>query len=369
MKIKSSVVLNAVKNLRRVPLAATLLGVVLVVSASGAELKHGTLLTERLASTVLTENRIGLDPNRIVRVVLPPGYAESAAAGQRYPVVYYLHNFFSSAEKMFEDGSRQALLERAWAAGMVKEFILVVADFSGPTTGSLYENSPVSGRWLDYIVGELVPWTDEKFRTLARRESRAVVGDFFGGRGALELAMTHAETFAVAYALHPVATGIGPNPWSELGLDWPRLLTAKSLDEVGPDGRTRLFLSISQAFLPNLTRPPFYCDFFKEMKDGVPMLNVEHTLALKRAFMLEDRLVEGAPKLRTMRGLALDWGAFDPNQDHVYANRQFSRTLEDLGVEHEAEEYNGNPWNKVWTDHGRIYERVLPFLNRCLVFE
>jgi hypothetical protein len=340
--------------------------VLLALTARGAEPKNPTIVDEHLASTVLRENRIGLDPNRLVKVVLPPGYAESSRC---YPVVYYLHSFFWSPQKMFEDGSRARLLERGWNAGVVQEFILVAADFSGPTTGSMYENSPVSGRWLDFIVHELVPFIDGKFRTLARRESRAVVGDFFGGRGALELAMTHAETFAVAYALHPVATGMGSIPWSELGIDWLRLLTAKSLDEVGPDGRTRLFLAISQAFLPNLARPPFYCDFFKEMKDGVPTLNVEHTLALKRAFMLEDRLTEAAPKLRTMRGLALDWGAFDPTQDHVYANRQFSRTLEDLNVEHEAEEYNGDPSSKVWTEHGRFYERVLPFLNRSLVFE
>lgn len=349
--------------------AVLLIAVASVPIGCAAEVRAATIVTEHLTSMVLKENRIGLDPNRSVKIVLPPGYAESAAAGRRYPVVYYLHNFFWSAEKMFEDGSRVALLERAWAEGTVKEFILVAADFSGPTTGSLYENSPVSGRWLDFIVGELVPWVDGNYRTLAKRESRAVVGDFFGGRGTLELAMTHAETFAVAYALHPVATGIGPTPWSELGLDWPHLLKAKLLDEVGPDGRTRLFLAISQAFLPNLARPPFYCDFFKEMKDGVPVLNVEHTLALKRAFMLEDRLAEAAPKLRTMRGLALDWGAFDPNHDHVYANRQFSRSLEDLGIEHEAEEYNGNPWNKVWTEHGRVYTRVLPFLERTLAFE
>ena len=101
----------------------------------------------------------------------------------------------------------------------------------------------------------------------------------------------------------------------------------------------------------------------------MPTLDAENTVKMKHAFHLEETLDESAPKLRTMRGLALDWGAFDPNHAHVYANRQFSRKLEDLGVEHEAEEYNGNPWNKVWTEHGRMYARVLPFLNRCLVFE
>jgi hypothetical protein len=70
-----------------------------------------------------------------------------------------------------------------------------------------------------------------------------------------------------------------------------------------------------------------------------------------------------------MRGLALDWGRFDPTQDHIYANQAFSRRLEDLGIEHEAEEYRGNPWNRNWTSDGRFYARVLPFLNKHLQFE
>lgn len=354
--------------------AATMIGLVFAAavssaSAASAETRPATLLTETLASTVLRENRVGLDPNRRVKVVLPPGYDDAAASGRRYPVVYYLHNFFWSAEKMFEDGRRMALLERAWADGVVRKFILVVADFNAPRIGSMFENSPVSGRWLDFIVDELVPWTDARFRTLPRRESRAVVGDFFGGRGALKLAMVHAETFAVAYALHPVATGTGPIPWPEVAIDWPRVLAAKSWDDVGTDGRTYLFVGISQAFLPNLERPPFYCDFFKELKNGVPELDVPRTLKIKHEFLLEETLAEAAPQLRTLRGLALDWGAFDQTQDHVYANRQFSRKLEDLGVEHEAEEYNGTPYNKVWTEHGRVATRVLPFLERCLAFE
>ena len=78
---------------------------------------------------------------------------------------------------------------------------------------------------------------------------------------------------------------------------------------------------------------------------------------------------ESADNLKTMRGIAFDWGRFDPNQDHVVANRTFSRRLEDLGVEYEAEEYRGDPFSRVWTDDGRFYTRVLPFLARHLVFD
>jgi S-formylglutathione hydrolase FrmB len=332
--------------------------------APGGEPARGAVVDEPFASTVLRQNHIGLNAERATKVYLPPSYAKSA---RRYPVVYFLHNTWWSPRQMFEDGRLQRLLERGFADGVVKEFILVAADYTGPTTGSMYENSPVSGRWLDYTVDEVVPMVDRKYRTLARRESRAVVGDFFGGRGALKLAMVKADVFSVAYALHPVAAGTGDVPWSGLEIDWQRMHAAKTFAELAGGGRTQIFWAIHQAFAPNVARPPCYCDFYTELKDGKLRYNPERVQALKVAFLLDATLPESATNLRTMRGLAFDWGRFDTTQAHVISNRQLSRMLEDLGVEHEAEEYRGDPWNRTWTDGGRFAARVLPFLEKHLM--
>ena len=325
---------------------------------------QGTVVEEPLVSQVLKDNRIGLKVDRPVKVLLPPGYARS---GKRYPVVYFLHNAWWSPKQMFEDGRAQRLIERAFADGAVQEFIFVVADYTGPTTGSLYESSPVSGRWLDYTVEEVVPLIDRQYRTLARRESRAVVGDFFGGRGALKLAMSKADVFSVAYALHPVATGTGDIPWSSLEIDWPRMHAAKSYEELGGLGRTQIFWAIHQAFAPNVAKAPCFCDFYTRMEDGKPVYDGDRAMAMHRAFLLDETLVASAAALRSLRGLALDWGRFDTTQAHVISNRQFSRKLEDLGIEHEAEEYRGDPWNRTWTEDGRFARSVLPFLDRHLL--
>jgi S-formylglutathione hydrolase FrmB len=322
-----------------------------------------TVVDEPFASTVLRDNRIGLDPERAIKVLLPPGYAKSK---QRYPVVYFLHNAWYGPKRMIEDGRAQRLIERAFADGVVPEFIFVVADYTGPTTGSLYENSPVSGRWIDYTVDEVVPLIDAKYRTLARRESRAVVGDFFGGRGALKLAMVKADVFSIAYAMHPVATGTGDIPWSSLEIDWPRIHAAKTYGELGGLGRTQIFWAIHQAFAPNVEAPPCFCNLYTEIKEGRATYNADRAMAMQRAFLLDETLAESAAALRTLRGLALDWGRFDTTQAHVISNRQFSRKLNDLGVEHEAEEYRGDPWNRTWTEDGRFAERVLPFLRKHL---
>ena len=337
-------------------------------SPAAVAIKHGVLLTKMLSSKILRDNRVGLNTERSVKIYLPPGYETS---GKRYPVVYYLHNFFSNNEQLFANGRVITLIERAFATGVIKDFILVAADYSTAAIGSIYENSPVSGRWLDYTTNELVPFVDSQFRTIPNRDSRAVVGDFFGGRGALKLAMVHPEVFSVVYALHPVATGQGNLPWVSLdGLDFKKMYAAKSFADLNGTGRTPIFLVVCQAFLPNLSRPPLYCDFlFEPNKNGELVLNSDNMQKAKAGFQLEETVNESAANLKTMRGIAFDWARFDANQDHVVANRTFSRRLEDLGVEHEAEEYRGDPFSRVWTDDGRFYSRVLPFLAKHLVFD
>ncbi len=327
----------------------------------------GTMVTENLESSILKENRIGIDPRRKVKVYLPPGYGSSKKS---YPVVYYLHSAFSNPDKLFENERVIELVERAFTQGIVREFIFVAADYTSPTIGSIYENSPVSGRWLDFTIQELVPFIDRRFRTLATRASRAVTGDFFGGRGALKLAMTHAEVFSVVYALHPVGTGTGQLPWPYIDIDWKKAHEAKSFDDIRKaDGRTQIFVAFSQAYLPNLNRPPLFCDFYTEVEEGSLKYLPDRILKLKKGFLLDETLNECADNLRTMRGIAFDWGRFDNTYAHVHSNQQFSRKLADLGIDHEAEEYSGNVWDHTWTDHGRFYSRVLPFLDRHLLFE
>jgi hypothetical protein len=173
--------------------------------------------------------------------------------------------------------------------------------------------------------------------------------------------------FSVAYALHPVATGTGDVPWPLLEIDWRRMHAAKTFDELGGLGRTQIFWAIHQAFAPNLTSPPCYCDLYTEMKDGQPRYNPDRVRAMQATFLLDDTLPQSAAALRSLRGLAFDWGRFDTTQAHVTANRLLSRKLEDLGIEHEAEEYRGDPFNRTFTDDGRFATRVLPFLDKYLL--
>ena len=190
-----------------------------------------------------------------------------------------------------------------------------------------------------------------------------------GGRGALELAMRRADLFGSVYALHPVATGTGMLPMTYLDIDWAKMHGATTAAELAGAGRSQIFLLISQAFLPNPERPPFYCDFPVAWENGAARLDPVLNRRLQQGFLLEESLDECAANLRSLRGLAFDWGRYDQTTAHIFANQVFSRKLADLGVEHEAEEYVGSPWDKNWTPHGRFYARLLPFFAQHLVFE
>ena len=327
--------------------------------------RHGSLATQYITSQALANTRTGLDPKRSVIVYLPPGYSES---GRRYPVIYYFHSLFTSNTHVFADGRVQQTLDRAISTGVTREVILVAADYSTPTPGCFFENSSTTGRWMDFTVEELVPFIDGHFRTLAKRESRGLAGDFMGGYGALKFAMLYPGLFSVVYALHPVGTGTGLVPMASRP-DWRKIHEARSFRDLDGDVFAQVFTAMAQAFLPNPQRPPFYCDFMMEPDNGELKQNAANTVKLQDAFLLDHMLSEKADNLRKMRAIRFDWARYDSNQDHVFANEAFTRRLDELGIDHEAEEYNAVPGVKNWTLDGRVATEMLPFFGRYLTFE
>ncbi|SFK18523.1 alpha/beta hydrolase-fold protein [Caulobacter sp. UNC279MFTsu5.1] len=319
-----------------------------------------------VASKAFDGNKIGVSPQRRVRVYLPDGYD---ASGRRYPVIYYLHNLFEDERPAFDRDGFAALLDQAIAAKAIPPVIVVAADFSTPLGGSIYTSSPVTGRWDAFMADELVPWTDKQFRTLAGRDSRGLAGDRMGGYGALAFGMRHADVFGSVYALHPVGTGLGLQTMSSRP-NWDLIQNARSLDDLKADGFSQLFVAIYQAHLPNPDRPPLYVDLpARKEADGRMVVDMKRTAKLQDSFLLGLNLPRYADNLKTLRGLKFDWGRNDPNPDHVVSNQAFSRALVEFGVPHEAEEYVGGWGDRTWGETGRVYSDMLPFFAQKLVYE
>src|SRR4051795_5534797 len=138
----------------------------------GARLEDWTLQTPALR-----------DPTG-VRVLLPAGYGSDPR--RRYPALYLLHGADSDYQSWTRYGDAQAITAHA-------AMIVVMPD--GGSDGwytDWYEGDrPVQPRWETYHVGELVPWIDATYRTLAARRGRAIAGPSMGGYGALAYAARH----------------------------------------------------------------------------------------------------------------------------------------------------------------------------------
>jgi S-formylglutathione hydrolase FrmB len=122
------------------------------------------------------------------QVVLPKGYETGT---DRYPVLYLLHGFSGN----YTNWGRLKVPEFAAAY----DLIVVMPDAGN----SWYVNWPKGddGRldnWEDAIAKDLIGHVDATYRTIARREGRAINGLSMGGYGALMLGLRHPDLFASA---------------------------------------------------------------------------------------------------------------------------------------------------------------------------
>jgi S-formylglutathione hydrolase FrmB len=123
-------------------------------------------------------------------VYLPPDYATS---GARYPVVYFLHGLPAGPSAYQGVGFVEDALDR-----LDREAILVAPQGARPgDSDPEYLDRGPQRRWETAIAGELPRVVDARFRTIASRRGRALVGLSAGGYGAMHLALAHLREFSV----------------------------------------------------------------------------------------------------------------------------------------------------------------------------
>jgi hypothetical protein len=339
----------------------------LISAAALAASPKSQLLVRELHSDAIAHNKIGIDPQRHFLVYLPADY--DASSPLRYPVIYFLPNPFEPDYRFdFDHNDAQNLFDRAIAAGVINKFILVTADMKTPLGTSWNANSSVTGNWEDFMIQELVPYIDSNFKTLSSRDSRGIAGIFIGGYGAIRFGMRHPDVFGSVYAMHPVGTGTGVSVSMTLP-KWDIFTNAKSIDDVKKDGRTQIFASMFQAFLPNPDKPPLYIDLLARQQSDQLLIDSKLMDRFRNNFYLETMIPQYADNLKSLRGFKFDWSRLDGNYDHVWANQNFTRKLNEFGVPHEAEEFNGpSSGDADWGVDGRFYSEVLPFFQKYLVF-
>lgn len=156
-----------------------------------------------ITSEALRGNPLGDPYERPLWVYLPPGYDDEP--GRRYPAVYVIQGY-TGMVTMWGNRTpfRQPFVETAdavFARDDAPGVIVAYIDAWTAYGGSQYVDSPGTGRYLTYICDEIVPWVDARYRTLADRDHRAIMGKSSGGYGAMVLPMWRPELFG-AFATH-----------------------------------------------------------------------------------------------------------------------------------------------------------------------
>lgn len=163
---------------------------------------RGRIELPRFESRLLAKNLLGDPSEREVLVYLPPSYGESE---RRFPLVMILppyaagHRSFINY-KLWEPDLFERY-EALLARGEAEEAILVAPDCMTRWGGSQFLDSSATGPYQSYIADEVLPFVDARYRTIPKREARAVIGRSSGGFGALRLALDRPEAFS-AYASH-----------------------------------------------------------------------------------------------------------------------------------------------------------------------
>lgn len=144
------------------------------------------------------------------RVYLPQSYLTNP--DKRYASVYLLHQFNSDSES-YEIDKIDQILNKEIAAGRSKDMIVVMPDSSGM---SWWVNGaePDGVKWQDMVVKDLVPYVDQKFRTIDDARYRGTSGVSMGGFGSFAIGFQYPDLFSSA-ASHMGAinfTQAGQNP-------------------------------------------------------------------------------------------------------------------------------------------------------------
>ena len=164
---------------------------------------QGTVEVVEHRSKLLEGNPLGDSPRRQVAVWTPPGYAPDE--DRRYPLLVDLAGFTGSGLKhtgwsAFTENLPERL-DRLVSSGLMAPCIVAMPDGFTALGGNQYIDSPAVGRWARYLVEELVPFVDGRWKTIASRDHRGVFGKSSGGYGAIVHGMKYSDTWG-AIACH-----------------------------------------------------------------------------------------------------------------------------------------------------------------------
>lgn len=176
-------------------------------------------------------------------VILPPDYDTSRAT--RYPVLYLLHGLF---------GHYSDWLTKSNVADYAAEHRLIVVMPEG--NDSWYIDS-TTDKYESYILQELLPDVQQRYRTIEARYGRAIAGLSMGGYGAIKFGLKSPQTFVFAASM---SGAFGATRWPEKEIPASWLESLKPFGPPGGDTRQQndLFEIINKLPVGRIQSLPFF---------------------------------------------------------------------------------------------------------------
>ena len=326
---------------------------------------RGTLDRLVVESELLAGNPLGDPATRPLWVYSAPGVGDEPV-----PTVYLIQGFLGQVDSWANRFPFElTMLERVdemFAAGDCPPALVVFVDAWTSYGGSQFLNSSSTGRYLDYLCDEVVPFVDDRYPALPGPEHRGLSGKSSGGYGAMVVPMLRPDVFGalashagdalfecsylpnfpqLARKLRDEFDGAAEKFWTELqAMDRLDMERFENFDLIG----------YAAAYSPDPERPgkallPF---------DVATGRLIDDVWAL----WLEKDPVRMAPRhadaLRSLRHVYLDAGKSDEWFLDLGA-QAFGAELDKLGVEHTLELFDGKHGGITYRYPGAIRELVL----------
>ena len=329
----------------------------------------GSICRFEIRSAALENNPWNDPADRVLNVYLPPGYDEGASP---YIALWDLAAFTTSGPGHLNwrhhGENLQQRLDRLIHQEQLPPLVVAMPDCYTSLGGNQYLNSASVGQYEDHVIGELVPLLSERLNIINSRDGRGAFGKSSGGYGALVLAMRHPDVFG-AVAAHAADMGFElvyrPEFPSAAGVlkackgDVSKFLKQfwKNRKRGKADYATLMTVAMAASYDPNEADPeaiqlPFDLDTCQ-----LDMKRWNNWLAHDPVNMVEDH----ADALRSLHGLYVDVGNRD-EYNIQYGTRRLARKLEELGVRHHFEEFDGSHMGLDWR-----LDFSLPYLAKALL--
>lgn len=212
--------------MKKLPTTMRMMGVILAaIGFFGVLGAEGQAAAQRIGSVgagALEVQEVSFHSSAVERdmrfeIVLPKDYSSS---GKRYPVIYMLHGLTSNYKAWSRMGVPLYLNQF--------DMIAVIPDAGNSWYVNWAQSSEgQKNNFADYITRDLIGYIDSHYRTIARREGRAIIGLSMGGYGGIMLGLRHPDLFC------SIGSHSGALSWAQQARQ-------------GAGGRTRTFCDLAK---------------------------------------------------------------------------------------------------------------------------